>query len=244
MIEPDPTTQPFLAGRQNWSNRSARHALMQPDGVALRVLGETTTWRELDDRVATLAAALILMLNRTEYIESVLAVIGRSDEKWGEVPVAIVALKVTPAVCGRAGLDLRELDGFLTERAARYKHPKALEIVDALPRNPAGKVLQTDLRARFGAAESVDAGGSATLPTVSAAAEGNQGAGKILLTVTVSIRRMPHPATRRSGTFLWSVLLLTGSKTEVTFAGSGQGGRVRRGLPVRHDCRRAVGAHW
>ena len=39
-----------------------------------------------------------------------------------------------------------DLDEFLTERLARYKHPKALEIVDALPRNPAGKVLKTELR--------------------------------------------------------------------------------------------------
>jgi len=68
-------------------------------------------------------------------------------------------------------LDLGDLDGFLTERLARYKHPKALEIVDALPRNPAGKVLKTELRARFGAANFIDAGESSTLPTVSAAAQ-------------------------------------------------------------------------
>jgi fatty-acyl-CoA synthase len=47
-------------------------------------------------------------------------------------------------------LNLGDLDGFLTERLARYKHPKALEIVDALPRNPSGKVLKTELRERFG----------------------------------------------------------------------------------------------
>ena len=45
---------------------------------------------------------------------------------------------------------IADLDEFLTERLARYKHPKALEIVDALPRNPAGKVLKTELRARYG----------------------------------------------------------------------------------------------
>lgn len=72
------------------------------------------------------------------------AVIGRHDEKWGEVPVAVVAL-------GRGdSLSLEDLDGFLTEQLARYKHPKALEIVDALPRNPSGKVLKTELRERFG----------------------------------------------------------------------------------------------
>jgi fatty-acyl-CoA synthase len=48
---------------------------------------------------------------------------------------------------------LEELGEFLTERLARYKHPKALEIVDRLPRNPAGKVLKTELRVRYGAQE-------------------------------------------------------------------------------------------
>ncbi len=58
---------------------------MQPDATALRFLGHTTTWAELDRRVTALAAALsrrgvgfgdrvlILMLNRTEFIESFLA---------------------------------------------------------------------------------------------------------------------------------------------------------------------------
>jgi fatty-acyl-CoA synthase len=97
------------------------------------------------------------------------AVIGRTDEKWGEVPVAIVAL----GAISDETLDLGDLDEFLTERLARYKHPKALEIVDALPRNPAGKVLKTELRARFGSAKPIDAGESSTPPTVSAGAQDN-----------------------------------------------------------------------
>lgn len=70
------------------------------------------------------------------------AVIGRPDERWGEVPIAVAAVS-------RAGLALTDLEDFLTERLARYKHPKALEVVDALPRNPAGKVLKTELRIHF-----------------------------------------------------------------------------------------------
>jgi fatty-acyl-CoA synthase len=91
------------------------------------------------------------------------AVIGRPDAKWGEVPVAVAAV--------HTDLDLGDLDQFLTERLARYKHPKAFEIVDALPRNPAGKVLKTELRARFGAQNLIDAGESSTPPTVSAVAQ-------------------------------------------------------------------------
>ena len=95
------------------------------------------------------------------------AVIGRPHQKWGEVPVAIVALAATaPADFSASGL--AALDEFLTERLAKYKHPKAVEVVDALPRNPAGKVLKTELRARFGAESSPDARESSSAPTVSA----------------------------------------------------------------------------
>jgi fatty-acyl-CoA synthase len=71
------------------------------------------------------------------------AVIGRPHEKWGEIPVAVVAIS-------SATLRLEDLDDFLTERLARYKHPKGIEVVDALPRNPSGKVLKTELRKQFG----------------------------------------------------------------------------------------------
>ncbi|KUI05419.1 long-chain fatty acid--CoA ligase [Mycolicibacterium acapulense] len=97
------------------------------------------------------------------------AVIGRPDDKWGEVPVAVVALGAPD----QTDLDLRELDAFLDERLARYKHPKAVEVVDALPRNPAGKVLKTELRARFGADKPVDAAESSSEGAVSAAPQPN-----------------------------------------------------------------------
>jgi fatty-acyl-CoA synthase len=91
------------------------------------------------------------------------AVIGRPHEKWGEVPVAVAAV-------AESGLTLADLDEFLSQRLARYKHPKGLEIVDALPRNPAGKVLKTELRARFGAATRSEPGQRSSAATVSAGA--------------------------------------------------------------------------
>ncbi|MBV8930350.1 MAG: long-chain-fatty-acid--CoA ligase [Mycobacteriaceae bacterium] len=92
------------------------------------------------------------------------AVIGRAHDKWGEVPIAVAAVT-------EDRLQLADLDEYLTARLARYKHPKGLEVVDALPRNPAGKVLKTELRARFGALRStIDASESASAPTVSATA--------------------------------------------------------------------------
>lgn len=97
------------------------------------------------------------------------AVIGRADPKWGEVPLAVVVVRSSLGVGSGAPLGLADLDEFLTSRLARYKHPKALEVVDALPRNPAGKVLKTELRARFSSAEFVDADESNAAPTASAA---------------------------------------------------------------------------
>ncbi|BBZ01370.1 long-chain-fatty-acid--CoA ligase [Mycolicibacterium chitae] len=72
------------------------------------------------------------------------AVIGRKHEKWGEVPIAVAAVS-------EEKLRLEDLAEFLNERLARYKHPKGLEIVEALPRNPSGKVLKTELREQFSA---------------------------------------------------------------------------------------------
>jgi fatty-acyl-CoA synthase len=73
-----------------------------------------------------------------------IAVIGVPDEQWGETVVAVAALK------HGAALDLDQLREFASGRLARYKLPRRLEIVAALPRNPAGKVLKFELRTRFG----------------------------------------------------------------------------------------------
>ena len=72
------------------------------------------------------------------------AVIGLPDERWGEAVTAVVALK------GDRAPDLEELREFARSRLAGYKLPSRLFVVDALPRNPAGKVLKYDLRERFG----------------------------------------------------------------------------------------------
>ena len=71
------------------------------------------------------------------------AVIGVPDERWGEVPWAILTVRPGAAVTTD---DVRShLDG----RLARYKLPKHVVIVDELPRTASGKVRKADLRARF-----------------------------------------------------------------------------------------------
>jgi fatty-acyl-CoA synthase len=90
------------------------------------------------------------------------AVIGRPHQKWGEVPIAVAAVVADGP---QKSLSLEDLDEFLNARLARYKHPKGLEIVDALPRNPAGKVLKTELRARYGASDADQSAYASTDPT-------------------------------------------------------------------------------
>jgi fatty-acyl-CoA synthase len=71
------------------------------------------------------------------------AVVGRPDEKWGEVPVAFVVLREGSSATPD---DLVE---HCRGQLARFKVPKAVMFVDALPRNPSGKVLKRDLRDRL-----------------------------------------------------------------------------------------------
>jgi len=68
------------------------------------------------------------------------AVVGRPDDRWGEVPVAYVV--VQPAATTKP----EELIEHCRGQLARFKVPKDVVFVDALPRNPSGKVLKRELR--------------------------------------------------------------------------------------------------
>jgi acyl-CoA synthetase (AMP-forming)/AMP-acid ligase II len=70
------------------------------------------------------------------------AVVGRADDRWGEVPVAFVALRA------EATATAEELVAHCGGQLARFKVPKEICFVDALPRNPSGKVLKRELRER------------------------------------------------------------------------------------------------
>jgi fatty-acyl-CoA synthase len=72
------------------------------------------------------------------------AVIGVTDDRWGEVGRAVVALKPGAAASPE------DILGFLRDRLASYKIPKSVVFVDALPRNAAGKLLKSALRGSHG----------------------------------------------------------------------------------------------
>jgi len=72
------------------------------------------------------------------------AVVGRPDERWGEVPVAFVVLRPGAAV------DPDVLIDHCRGQLAKFKVPKAVTFVDELPRNPSGKILKRELRTLTG----------------------------------------------------------------------------------------------
>lgn len=70
-------------------------------------------------------------------------VAGLPDEQWGQRVAALVKLRAG------ARVDPDELRTFCRERLAGYKVPALIRVVDALPRNAAGKLLRGALRERL-----------------------------------------------------------------------------------------------
>ena len=71
------------------------------------------------------------------------AVIPVPDERWGEVPKAIVSLK--------PGMQLSEseLMEFTRSRLSHYKCPRSIEFMEVLPKTGTGKILKKELRKKY-----------------------------------------------------------------------------------------------
>jgi len=67
-------------------------------------------------------------------------VIGVKDEVYGEEIKAFIVLREGKQI------EPEELTAFCRERLPKFKTPKQFQIVDALPKNPVGKVLRSELR--------------------------------------------------------------------------------------------------
>lgn len=72
------------------------------------------------------------------------AVIGVPDDEWGQQPRAVVVLK--PGAKAKA----EEIMEHCRTRLSSFKKPQSVVFVDALPRNPMGKVLKRVLRQEYG----------------------------------------------------------------------------------------------
>jgi acyl-CoA synthetase (AMP-forming)/AMP-acid ligase II len=68
------------------------------------------------------------------------AVIGVPDEQWGEAVKACVVLKPD------AKASAAEIIEFMRGRIAHFKCPKTVDFLEAIPRNPTGKILKRVLR--------------------------------------------------------------------------------------------------
>ena len=74
------------------------------------------------------------------------AVVGVPDAERGEMACAVIVTRP-----GAEPITLRAMVDYLDgTHLSKHKFPERLELVDALPRNPTGKILKKDLRARFG----------------------------------------------------------------------------------------------
>jgi fatty-acyl-CoA synthase len=93
--------------------------------------GENVASREVEEALYRLAGV------------SEVAVIGLPHPRWIEAVTAVVVLK--PDVL----LDEAAVIAHCAGQLAHFKVPKGVVFVDALPKNPSGKLLKRDLRLRF-----------------------------------------------------------------------------------------------
>jgi acyl-CoA synthetase (AMP-forming)/AMP-acid ligase II len=71
------------------------------------------------------------------------AVIGIPDVDWGQKIAAFIALRPGKSASSE------ELAEFCRQRLASFKKPEVIRFVDALPKNPLGKILKKELRSQF-----------------------------------------------------------------------------------------------
>jgi len=80
------------------------------------------------------------------------AVIGIPSEQWGEVGMAIIAVKPGHSITEA------EINAHCETNLARFKRPRVIKFVDALPRNVTGKIHKPTLRKNFISTDAIDIG--------------------------------------------------------------------------------------
>lgn len=77
-------------------------------------------------------------------------VVGLPDPEWGHLVCAVVQLVSEPVMVGADGAELDHFRTFLADRLASYKIPRAVRLVDELPRGANGKLRHRELAAAAG----------------------------------------------------------------------------------------------
>jgi len=72
-----------------------------------------------------------------------LAVVPVPDQRWGEVPKALVVLKP-----GEQATEAELLE-FCRSRIAHYKAPRSIDFFESLPKTGTGKILKKELRKKY-----------------------------------------------------------------------------------------------
>jgi long-chain acyl-CoA synthetase len=138
-----------------WNNPAATAEAVTPDGW-LRT-GDAGYWDSdgylyLHDRVKDMIVSGGENIYPAEVENAIMrhpdvvdvAVIGVPDERWGEAVKAIVV-----SAPGEPPPRPEDLIRFCHDQLAGYKCPKTVDFASSLPRNPSGKLLKRELRARY-----------------------------------------------------------------------------------------------
>jgi acyl-CoA synthetase (AMP-forming)/AMP-acid ligase II len=96
------------------------------------------------ENISSLEVERILAAHSNVYEAIVIPV---PDDKWGEVPKALVVLKPGSEITAT------ELLEFCRSRLSHYKCPRSLEFVESLPKSGTGKIMKRELRKKYWTAQ-------------------------------------------------------------------------------------------
>jgi fatty-acyl-CoA synthase len=146
--QPDVTAEVFRGG---WFH-TGDVATINPDGYVLIVDRKKDMILSGGENIASLEVERVILAHPA-ILEA--AVIPVPDQKWGEVPKALVVLREGASVTES------QLIEFCRSQLARYKCPHSVDVVDSLPKTGTGKVLKKNLRKQY---ERVPSPSPATAP--------------------------------------------------------------------------------
>ena len=134
--QPDSTAEVFRGG---WFH-TGDMATINQDGYVLIVDRKKDMILSGGENIASLEVERVILAHPA-ILEA--AVIPVADQKWGEVPKALVVLREGASVTAA------QLIEFCRSQLAHYKCPHTVEVVDSLPKTGTGKVLKKNLRKQY-----------------------------------------------------------------------------------------------